>query len=68
MVWYVNSGGAHGDGTSYSPFQHLNAATTASTVDHDVFVYGGGASTTGDITLEAGQTLHGHGSTTRTAG
>ena len=63
VVWYVDSGGAHGLGTSHSPFQHLNAATTSSTVNHDVFVYGGGPPTVGDITLEAGQTLHGHGST-----
>jgi hypothetical protein len=63
MVWYVNSGGPHGNGTSSSPFQHLTAATTSSTVNHDVFVYGGGPSTVGDMVLEAGQTLHGHGST-----
>ena len=63
MVWYVNSAAVHGDGRSHSPFQHLNAATTSSTVNHDVFVFGGGPSTPGDIVLEAGQTLHGHGST-----
>jgi methionine-rich copper-binding protein CopC len=63
MVWYVNSGApVHGDGRSHSPFQHLNAATASSTVGHDVFVYGGGPSTVGDMVLEAGQTLHGHGS------
>ena len=63
IVWYVDSSvGVNGDGRSFSPFNTLASANTASTVNHHVFVHSGGATTPGDITLESGQVLHGHGS------
>ncbi len=62
-VWYVNSSGANGDGRSQSPFNTMTGAGTASLANDYVFVHTGGATTTGSISLLAGQTLWGQGST-----
>ena len=62
-VWYVNSSGANGDGRSNTPFNSMTGADTASGANDYVFVHTGGATTTGNISLAAGQTLWGQGST-----
>ena len=61
MVWYVNSAGAAGDGRSHSPFNTLNAAGTPSAANSTIYVHSGGATTTGNLTMDASQTLHGAG-------
>ena len=63
-VWYVNSSGSNGDGRSNTPFNTMTGAdTAANTVNDYIFVHTGGATTTGNISLLAGQTLWGQGST-----
>ena len=62
-VWYVNSSGANGDGRSNTPFNSMTGADTASIANDYVFVHTGAATTTGTITLAAGQTLWGQGTT-----
>jgi hypothetical protein len=62
-VWYVNSSGANGDGRSNNPFNTMNGADTSSGAGDYVFVHTGGATTTGNISLAANQTLWGQGST-----
>src|SRR6202040_1452544 len=62
-VWYVNSSGSNGDGRSQSPFNTMTGADSASIANDYVFVHTGAAATTGNISLLAGQTLWGQGST-----
>jgi hypothetical protein len=63
VVWYVNSAGANGDGRSHNPFNALNNATTPSLTNQMIYVHTGGATTPGNIALDANQTLHGQGAT-----
>jgi len=63
-VWYVNSSETtNGDGRSHSPFNNMTSASTSSSTNDYVFVHTGTGTTTGAITLEAGQTLWGQGTT-----
>jgi len=61
QVWYVNSSGANGVGTSSSPFNNLANADVSSGAGDVVFVHTGAATTTGAITLDANQVLWGQG-------
>jgi large repetitive protein len=61
VVWYVNSAGGAGDGRSHSPFNTLNAAATPSGSTHIIYVHSGGATTTGNLAMDANQTVHGQG-------
>ena len=61
IVWYVNSSGGAGDGRSHSPFNTLNAAATPSGSTHIIYVHSGGATTTGNLAMDANQTLQGQG-------
>ena len=63
IVWYVNSSGGAGDGRSHSPFNTLNAAATPSGSTHIIYVHSGGATTTGNLAMDANQTVHGQGAT-----
>ena len=63
IVWYVNSSGGAGDGRSHNPFNTLNAAATPSGSTHIIYVHSGGATTTGNLAMDANQTLHGQGAT-----
>ena len=63
VVWYVNSAGGAGDGRSHSPFNTLNAAATPSGSTHIIYVHSGGATTTGNLAMDASQTVHGQGAT-----
>ena len=63
IVWYVNSVGGAGDGRSHNPFNTLNAAATPSGSTHIIYVHSGGATTTGNLAMDANQTLHGQGAT-----
>ena len=61
IVWYVNGSGGAGDGRSHSPFNTLNAAATPSGSTHIIYVHSGGATTTGNLAMDANQTLQGQG-------
>jgi hypothetical protein len=61
QVWYVNSSGANGIGTSNSPFNNMANADVSSGAGDIVFVHTGAATTTGTITLDANQVLWGQG-------
>ena len=61
IVWYVNGSGGAGDGRSHSPFNTLNAAATPSGSTHIIYVHSGGATTTGNLAIDANQTLQGQG-------
>ncbi len=61
QVWYVNSSGANGIGTSNSPFNNLANADVSSGAGDVVFVHTGAATTTGAIILDANQVLWGQG-------
>jgi len=61
QVWYVNSSGANGIGTSNSPFNNLANADVSSGAGDVVFVHTGAATTAGAITLDANQVLWGQG-------
>jgi hypothetical protein len=61
QVWYVNSSGANGIGTSNSPFNNLANADVSSGAGDIVFVHTGAATTTGAIILDANQVLWGQG-------
>ena len=63
LVWYVNSSGGNGDGRSHNPFNTLASAVTPSLTNHVIYVHSGGATTPGNIALDASQTLHGQGAT-----
>ena len=63
IVWYVNGSGGAGDGRSHSPFNTLNAAATPSGSTHVIYVHSGGATTTGNLAMDANQTLQGQGAT-----
>ncbi len=63
MVWYVNSSGASGNGTSGSPFNDMDGAEGASVASSTIFVHTGGATTPDAIVLKANQTLWGQGTT-----
>ncbi len=63
VVWYVNSAGGNGDGRSHNPFNTLNAAATPSGVELVIYVHTGGATTPGNLAMDANQTLHGQGAT-----
>ena len=63
VVWYVNSAGGAGDGRSHNPFNTLNAAATPSGSTHIIYVHSGGATTAGNLALDANQTLQGQGAT-----
>ena len=63
VVWYVNSAGGAGDGRSHNPFNTLNAAATPSGSTHIIYVHSGGATTTGNLAMDANQTVHGQGAT-----
>jgi large repetitive protein len=61
MVWYVNNAGGAGDGRSHNPFNTLNAAATPSAAGSQIYVHTGTGTTTGNLTMDANQTLHGAG-------
>jgi hypothetical protein len=62
VVWYVNNtAGAGGDGRSHNPFNTLSAASAPSAAGSYIYVHSGVGTTTGDLTLDAGQVLHGQG-------
>ena len=61
IVWYVNSSGGAGDGRSHSPFNTLSAAATPSGSTHIIYVHSGGATTPGNLAMDANQTLQGQG-------
>jgi Bacterial Ig domain/FG-GAP-like repeat/Putative Ig domain/FG-GAP repeat len=63
LVWYVNSAGGNGDGRSHNPFNSLANAGTASASNSVIYVHTGGATTPGNLTMDANQTLHGQGAT-----
>jgi hypothetical protein len=67
VVWYVNNtyAGANGasDGRSHRPFTTVDAAETASSSGHYLFVHQGSGSTTGAAVLKSNQTLWGQGTT-----
>jgi hypothetical protein len=63
MVWYVNNAGGAGDGRSNNPFNTLNAAATPSAAGSHIYVHTGTGTTTGALTMDANQTLHGAGGT-----
>jgi large repetitive protein len=63
VVWYVNSAGGAGDGRSHNPFNTLSVAATPSGSTHIIYVHSGGATTTGNLAMDANQTLHGQGAT-----
>jgi len=63
VVWYVNSAGGAGDGRSHNPFNTLSAAVTPSGSTHIIYVHSGGATTTGNLAMDANQTVHGQGAT-----
>ena len=59
----MNSAGGAGDGRSHNPFNTLNAAATPSGSTHIIYVHSGGATTTGNLAMDANQTLQGQGAT-----
>jgi hypothetical protein len=61
LVWYVNSSGGNGDGRSHNPFNTLASASTASGAGSIVYVHTGGATTPGNLAMDASQTLYGQG-------
>jgi hypothetical protein len=61
LVWYVNSAGGAGDGRSQNPFNTLNAAETPSGSGSYIYVHTGGATTTGNLTMDTSQILRGQG-------
>jgi uncharacterized repeat protein (TIGR01451 family) len=61
LVWYVNSAGANGDGRSHNPFNRLDNAGGPSAPTSTIFVHTGGATTLGNLTMDANQTLWGQG-------
>ena len=63
VVWYVNSAGGNGDGRSHNPFNSLANAAAPSLTNQSIYVHSGGATTPGNIALDANQTLHGAGAT-----
>jgi Bacterial Ig domain/Putative Ig domain len=68
IVWYVNSSGGAGDGRSHNPFNSLASAGTASASNSTIYVHSGAATTPGNLTMDASQTLHGQGATFRLNG
>ena len=61
-IWYVDSSAGAGDGRSTTPFNTLAPLRGAGDVDdpnETIFVFSGGASLAGGITLEGGQQLLG---------
>ncbi len=59
-VWYVDSAAAtNGSGTSTSPFNTLSSLGAASAANDTVFLFGGGPTYGGGLTLKSGQTLDG---------
>ena len=63
-VWYVNSAAAvNGDGRSNSPFNTLNNAQAPSLAGDIVYVHTGGATTPGNLAMDANSTLQGAGGT-----
>ena len=63
LVWYVNSSGGNGDGRSHNPFNTLASASTASASGSTIYVHTGGATTPGNLTMDANQSLFGQGAT-----
>jgi large repetitive protein len=61
LVWYVNSSGGNGDGRSHNPFNTLASASTASGAGSIIYVHTGGATTPGNLTMDANQSLFGQG-------
>jgi hypothetical protein len=61
IVWYVDSSGGAGDGRSNTPFNTLSAAATPSGAGSYVYVHTGAGTTTGNLAMDASQTLHGQG-------
>jgi hypothetical protein len=61
MVWFVNNAAADGDGRSHNPFNNLASAATASSANSTIYVHAGIGTTTGNVALDADQTLHGQG-------
>jgi hypothetical protein len=61
-VWYVNGANAvNGDGRSNSPFNNLNNAQTPSLAGDIIYVHTGGATTAGNLSMDANSTLQGAG-------
>src|SRR5262249_10905436 len=60
---YVNSSGANGDGRSNTPFNNLNNAQTPSLTGDTIYVHTGGATTPGNLAMDASSTLRGQGGT-----
>lgn len=63
MVWYVNSGAGAGDGRSHTPFNTLSAAAAPSGLNSIIYVHTGTGTTTGNLTMDASQSLFGQGAT-----
>ena len=65
IVWYVNSVNVvNGDGRSHSPFNNLNnAQASLSPTNQSIYVHTGGATTPGNLAMDANQTLQGRGGT-----
>src|SRR5262245_38154847 len=61
LVWYVNSAAVGGDGRSAAPFNSLDDAATPSAAGSFIYVHTGGVTTTGNLAMDANQTLHGQG-------
>jgi hypothetical protein len=61
LVWYVNNSGANGNGQSHSPFNALNNADAPSGPGSFIYVHTGTGTTTGNLTMDTNQTLHGQG-------
>jgi VCBS repeat-containing protein len=60
VVWYVDDAkSAVGNGESGSPFSTLAAATAAAGTNSVIFLYHGGATYTGGVTLQPGEDLFG---------
>ena len=61
-VWYVNGAAAvNGDGRSNSPFNNLNNAQAPSLAGDIIYVHTGGATTPGNLAMDASSTLQGAG-------
>jgi large repetitive protein len=61
LVWYVNNSGGDGDGRSHNPFNNLGSAATASAAGSYIYVHGAGGTTTGNLAMDANQSLVGQG-------
>ncbi len=61
LVWYVNSGGSNGDGRAHTPFNALANAAAPSASGSTIYVHTGGATTPGNLAMDASQVLWGQG-------